>query len=104
LDNQTKSSSVQYEVLHPRGTIPPATLTPLVDRVPDLDKKLVYIVNTRKPHAEETLRGVEKLLRERYPSIDVYYIMKKTSYRDNEPELWDDVAAKADAAIVGPGD
>lgn len=104
MNTQDKPIPAQFEVLSPRGTIPPATLTPLVDRVPDLNKKLVYIVNTRKPHAEETLRSIEKFLRERCPGVDVYYVMKKTSYRDNEPELWDEVAAKADAAIVGPGD
>jgi hypothetical protein len=64
----------------------------------------VYIVNTRKPHAEETLAAVASSLRERFPRAEVIHVMKKTSYRDDEPELWAEVAAKADAAVVGPGD
>lgn len=101
---EKKSGNVLYEVLSPRGTIPPATLTPLVTRVSDLNDKVVYIVNTRKPHAGETMTSLAGLLREHFPRAEVTYVMKKTSYRDDEPELWEEVAAKADAAVVGPGD
>lgn len=104
MNTQEKPVSVQYEVLNPRGTIPPATLTPLVTRIPDLNDKVVYIINTRKPHAKETMTSLAGLIRERFPRAEVTYVMKKTSYRDNEPELWEEVAAKADAAVVGPGD
>jgi hypothetical protein len=95
---------IQYEVMNPRGICPPIKMLPLVDRIPDLNGKVLYIVNTRKPHAEETLLAVAGLMKERFPGADIQYIMKKTSYRDDEPELWKEVAEKADAAIVGPGD
>ena len=104
MNTEKKLNSIQYEVLNPRGTIPQATLTPLVTRVPDLNDKVVYIVNTRKPHAEETMLSLANFVRERFPQVKLNYVMKKTSYRDDEPELWDEVGAKADAAIVGPGD
>lgn len=97
-------ASVQYEVVNPRGSIPPIKLLPLVSRVPDLNGKVLYIVNTRKPHAEETLLAVASSVKERFPRAEIKYIMKKTSYRDDEPELWKEVADNADAAIVGPGD
>jgi hypothetical protein len=98
------TASIQYEVMNPRGSIPPVKMLPLVNRIPDLNGKSLYIVNTRKPHAEETLLAVVNSVRERFPRAEIKYIMKKTSYRDDEPELWKEVADKADAAIVGPGD
>jgi hypothetical protein len=96
--------SVQYKVLNPRGSIPAIKLGPLVRRVPDLNKKEIYIINTRKPHAEETLSAVAKLLQARFPQAKIHHVMKKTSYRDDEPDLWKEAAARADVAIVGPGD
>jgi hypothetical protein len=97
-------ASIQYEVMNPRGSIPPIKLLPLVNRISDLNGKVLYIINTRKPHAEETLLAVSNLIKERFPRAEIKYIMKKTSYRDDEPELWQEIKDKADAAIVGPGD
>jgi hypothetical protein len=98
------SVSLQYEVLNPRGSIPVIKLASLVTRVPSLNDKVLYIVNTRKPHAEETLSVLAKLIHKRFPKTEIHHLMKKTSYRDDEPELWKEIADKADAAVVGPGD
>ncbi len=96
--------SFRYTVLNPRGSIPTIKLGPLADRVSDLNGKVIYVINTRKPHAQETLSAVVKLLEARFPQAQIHHLMKKTSYRDDEPDLWKEAAARADAAVVGPGD
>ena len=97
-------ASIQYEVLNPRGSALPVQLTPLATRVADLNNKVVYAINIRKPYAEEVLAAVAGFLQERFPSAQIVHVMKKESYRDDEPELWEEVAAKADAAIIAFGD
>ena len=94
-----------YEVLNPRGTRRPVELQPLVTRVPDLNDKVVYVINvTRKVQSEEVMEAVASSLRERFPRAEVVHVLKNLNYHLDEPELWEEVAAKADAAIVGPGD
>ena len=94
-----------YEVLNPRGVPRPVELKPLVTRIPDLNDKVVYVINvTRKVHTEEVMEALAVSLRERFPRARVVHILKKTNYHLDEPELWEEVAAKADAAVLGPGD
>jgi len=97
-------STIQFEVLNPRGTAPPVKMKSLTNRLPDLNNKVVYSINIRKPYADEVLVSVDSLLQERFPKVKIVHVMKKESYRDDEPELWDEIAAKADAAIVAFGD
>ena len=99
------SGSMSYEVLNPRGTRQPPKLTPLVPRIPDLNGKTVYVVNnTRKVQVEEVMEAIASLLRERFPGAKVEHVLRKLNYYLDEPELWKEVAEKADAAVVGPGD
>lgn len=94
-----------YEVLNPRGIRRPVELTPLVDRVSDLNNKVVYVINvTRKVQSEEVMEGIAGLVRERFPRAEVVHILKNLNYHLDEPELWEEVKDKADAAVVGPGD
>jgi hypothetical protein len=105
LKADTVAGSPVYEVLNPRGIMTPPRLTPLVERLSDLDGKRIYIINvTRKVQSEEVLEGVAHLLRERYPKAEVVHVLRKNNYHLDEPELWNEVGEKGDGAIVGPGD
>lgn len=98
------SASV-YEVINPRGIATPPKLTPLVARLPDLNGKTVYVVNiTRKVQSEEVLDGIATLIRQRFPGANVKHVLRKLNYHLDEPELWQEIAEKGDAAILGPGD
>ena len=98
-------SSPLYEVLNPRGIMTPPKLTPLVNRLQDLNGKTIYVINvTRKVQSEEVLEGIAHLLRERFPKAKVVHVLRKLNYHLDEPELWNEVAEKGDAAILGPGD
>ena len=95
----------QYEVLNPRGISKPPQRTPLVARLPDLNGKTVYVVNsTRKVQTEDVLEAIAVLLRASYPRAKVVHVLRKLNYYLDEPELWKEITQKADAAVVGPGD
>jgi hypothetical protein len=99
------ASSPNYEVLNPRGIPRPIELKPLVTRIPDLNGKVVYVINvTRKVQSEEVMEAVANFLRERFPRAEVIHVLRKLNYHLDEPELWKEVEEKADAAVVGPGD
>jgi len=94
-----------YEVLNPRGIRRPVELKPLVNRVSDLNDKVVYVINvTRKVQSEEVMEAVASFIRERFPRAEVLHVLKTLNYHLDEPELWKEVKAKADAVVVGPGD
>ncbi|MBN1191685.1 MAG: hypothetical protein JXA46_18170 [Dehalococcoidales bacterium] len=99
------TDSAIYEVLNPRGISTPPKLTPLVERLTDLNDKTVYVINvTRKVQMEEVLEGVVHHIRERFPRSNVIHVLKSDNYHLDEPALWNEVAEKGDAAILGPGD
>jgi hypothetical protein len=94
-----------YEVLNPRGIAAPPKLTPLAERLSDKIENTIYIINvTRKVQSEEVLEGVAHLIRERFPRSKVVHVLRKNNYHLDEPELWNEVAEKGNAAILGPGD
>jgi hypothetical protein len=94
-----------YEVINPRGIATPPKLTPLVPRLNDLNGKTIYVINsTRKVQSEEVLEGIATLIRQRFPQANVKHVLRKLNYHIDEPELWQEIADKGDAAILGPGD
>ncbi len=92
-----------YEALNPRGTMPEMKLTPLAQRPADLKGKVVYIINSWKEGSE--LEGVlaetEAYLTKRFPGVKVVSMVKPSAYMSDDPELWDEMAKKADAFVYG---
>ncbi len=79
-------------------------IVPLVERPESLEGKTVYIINQKwggaKAH-EPLLLGIKQWLEEHIPGIKVDYKVKLGSYGMNDTALWDEVGAKADAAMIG---
>jgi len=98
------SAEPVYEVLNPRGIPVPVRITPLAPRISDLNNKVVYVINTRKPYAEEIFAAVADLVRQRFPRAEVKHVMKKEIYFIDEPTLWREVKERANAVIIGPKD
>lgn len=93
-----------YEALTPRGLPHPVGITPLAPRISDLNNKMVYIINTGKPYAEEIFAAIADLVRRRFPRAEVKHVMKKESYPNDEPMLWNEVKERANAVLIGPSD
>jgi hypothetical protein len=93
-----------YETLNPRGVMPAMNLTPSAPGLSDLKDKVVYVINIGKPYADGLLGAIADLLSDRFPSVKVVRVMKKTAYYSDEPELWNEVKEQANAVIIGPKD
>ncbi len=93
-----------FAAMNPRGMPQPIKVLSLASRLPDLNGKTVYVINTGKTYADEIFRAVAQLLPEYYPQVKVVHTGKKKFYGEDEPELWKEVKEKAHAVIIGPMD
>ena len=92
-------------VFNPMGTPPPITLVPQAPRPGTLDGKTIYFINTGYIGTDRLMTVMMDWFRANYPKT-------KIEYRDNtngagldsvSKPLWEEIAAKGDAAIVGLG-
>jgi hypothetical protein len=98
------SAEPMYEALNPRGLLPPIKITPLAPRIPDLNNKVVYVVNNSKLYAEPFFEAIADLLRQRFPRAEVKHVLKQEAYMLEEPKLWEEVKQRANAVIMGTKD
>jgi hypothetical protein len=91
-----------YEVLNPRGFAPEIKQVSLSPRVPDLDSKVVYVIDSGIYGAYLFTRRVAELLPKYFPTVKVVYKDKLSGWMTSDPELWDEVAKKANVFIYGP--
>lgn len=92
-------------VLNPMGTPPPITLVPQAPRLDTLDGKTVYLINTGYIGTDRFMDETAKWFKANYPKTNIVY-------KDNQSgaglsslsdPLWEELAEKGDAAIVGLG-
>jgi len=93
-----------YEALNPRGMMPGIKTTPLSSRPADLRNKVIYNINIGKPAADILCPELETALKEAIPEVKIVYRKKQLSFLTDEPNLWKEVAEKADAAILSIAD
>lgn len=93
--------------LNPKAQqLPEWNIQPLVPRPATLEGKTVYLINVRwggQAAMEPTLLAIKAGLEKNVPGIKIVYKLKKGAYNNNDPDLWKEVTAKGDAAIVGVG-
>jgi maltose-binding protein MalE len=102
--DKTEKQQAVFAAMNPRGMPQAIKVLSLAPRLPDLNGKTVYVINTGKTYAEEIFAAVAKLLPEYYPQVKVVHTGKKKFYGEDEPELWKEVKEKAHAVIIGPMD
>ena len=90
-----------YSVLDPRGIRPRIERIPLSPRLSSLEGKRIYLINSWGSGTgfESILLKISDVLRERYPGITVTIKGRNTGYSQDDPELWEEMKAGADAFI-----
>ncbi|MBN2320881.1 MAG: hypothetical protein JXR49_17510 [Acidobacteria bacterium] len=90
-----------YSVLDPRGIWPRIERIPLSPRPSSLDGKRIYMINSWGSGTgfEDLLPKIAEVLRERHPGIAVTIKGRNTGYSSDDPELWQEMQANADAFI-----
>jgi hypothetical protein len=91
-------------ILNPEGQMEPIPLTPLTPRIKTgLAGKTIYIVSVNFTGTEPFLQELQKLFQEKYPTSTIIYKIKEGSYAASDQNLWNEVAEKADAFVMGVG-
>ena len=92
---------VILEVLNPRGEIEPPPVSGISPRIRSLEGKKIGLYDNGKAGFAEFLNEIERLLKERYPTITV---LRYNGAFDIGDDLARKVASAADAFIYGSAD
>jgi hypothetical protein len=87
-------------VMNPRGIQPEIRKIPMAARPKTLDKKTVYIVDTKYPNTKPFVNELFAALKAKYPKTNWVLKEKFGGYMDDDPKLWKEIKEKAAGAIV----
>ncbi|MDR0310799.1 MAG: hypothetical protein LBJ21_04355 [Acidobacteriota bacterium] len=90
-------------VLNPLGQPPPIDKIPMAPRIGNLDGKTIYIVDIAFTDTHQLFTEMQKLLSEKYPKTKWEVRIKRGSYGDDDPKLWEEIKANGHAMIMGVG-
>jgi hypothetical protein len=99
LDEKNKEGV--YSVLDPRGIWPRIERIPLSSRLSSLKRARIYIINSWGSGSgfETIFSKIAKTIQERQPDATVTIKGRNTGYSLDDPELWKEIKANADAFI-----
>jgi hypothetical protein len=75
----------------------------MAERLPTLDGKIVYLVETGFVGAKEFMEEVQGWFTRNKPEIKTVFRSKGYNTFANDPELWQEVKKNADAVVFGVG-
>ena len=87
-------------VMNPRGIQPEIRKIPMAPRPNTLDKKTVYIVDTKYPNTKPFVEELYSALKTKYPKTNWVLKEKFGGYMDDDPALWKEIKEKAAGSIV----
>lgn len=87
----------------PLGFPPAISAKELAPRLEYLDGKTVYLVDSRFDDSKKLLEQVVAWFADNMPSVTTKLVSLAGYYGRDDPELWAEIKAKGDAAIVGVG-
>jgi len=89
--------------VNPKGTPPPIQLIPMAPRLDTLDGKTVYLVDTGFHGSDVLLGQVQAWFNRNMPSVVTVFRRKAGPYMEDDPNLWKEIQAKGNAAIMAVG-
>jgi len=100
-ERDRKSEEGFYSVLDPQGIWPRIERIPLSTRLSSLKKARIYIINSWGSGTgfETLFSKITKVVKERQPDATVTIKARNTGYSLDDPELWKEMKANADAFI-----
>ena len=88
-------------VLNPLGTPPPIETKQMAPRLDTLDGKTIYLINTGFPNSGRLLEEIGNWFKANYPKTNM--VMARGGMSNIPKNVMDEIAAKADAVILGVG-
>jgi hypothetical protein len=95
--------SAKISVHNPVGYPPAIREKQLAPRLPTLDGKTIYLIDSRFDDSVELLKQVAAWFAEKMPAVTTKIVSLKGTYGRDDPELWEEIKANGDAAIIGVG-
>ena len=101
---QGKAAEEKITVLSPRGIPPEIQLKTMAPRLDTLDGKTVYLVNDGYLGTDLLLGEMQAWFKANMPKVNtIYKRMSGGGFAAEDPELWAEIKAKADAVVMGMG-
>jgi hypothetical protein len=100
---QRAGGPATLNVLNPVGYPPKISAKQLAPRLESLDGKTIYLVDSRFDDSAELLKQIVVWFEEKMPAVKVKLVSLNGYYGRDDPELWEEIRANADAAILGVG-
>ena len=89
--------------LNPVGFAPKVTRKPLAPRLDTLDGKTVYLVDCRFDDSDVFLKQMQEWFAGHMPGVKTVFKPISSVYLHDDPATWEEIKAKAHAAILGVG-
>jgi hypothetical protein len=90
-------------VLNPLGFAPRVTRAELAPRLSTLDGKTIYLVDCRFDDSDVFLQQMQAWLGQHLPGVRTVVKPISSVYLNDDPTTWEEIKAKAQAAILGVG-
>ena len=90
-------------VLTPLGYPPKITAKPLAPRLDTLEGKTIYLVDCRFDDSDVFLGQMQAWFREHMPGVNAVGKRISSVYLQDDPTTWEEIKARAHAAIIGVG-
>lgn len=97
------STKESLHVLDPMGYPPVIEQLTLAPRLTTLSGKSVYLVDCRFDDGDLLMQQMQNWFQEHMPEVRTVLRSKAGIYSDRDPELYEEIRANADAAIVAVG-
>jgi len=97
------TSEPKFSVRSPMGTPPPIKQFAMAPRLNSLDGKTIYIVDDGFPGGDVLLNEMAAWFNRNMPNVTVVYRRKAGPFEAEDPALFAEIKAKADAVIMGMG-
>jgi hypothetical protein len=94
----------KISVLNPEATNAMVPRLPLTARLSSLQGKVIYMVDIGWGGPEagyDVLQVISKRLAQDTPTVKTVVLRKKGAYSADDPDLWKEIKAKGQAAILG---
>jgi hypothetical protein len=95
--------AIHDPVHQPRDTTEALSALEMSPRLDTLEGKTIFLVNTGFAGSKEFMEELQEWFSKNHPEIKTELRHKKTSMFTDEPELWAEIKANGDAAILGVG-
>jgi hypothetical protein len=90
-------------VLNPVGYAPKVTRKALAPRLATLEGKTIYLVDCRFDDSDIFLKQMQAWFAEQMPGVHTVAKRISSVYLQDDPTTWEEIKARAHAAIVGVG-